>query len=185
MLGGCGIWVTAEQRGDCLSQVLWPETNGSGASGICDLALGVDKEEAIRPGAVRLHCAIVHLVNARREMVVELQLGGVSDGAAIGDGDRIADCGTAHVPAIDRMSLADIDVEELDLVAELLLEGIEAHGLFGERASGEAAEDQGHRSDPSEVGKADEAIALRAGQCEVRCKLALPRSLGLVMEDPS
>ena len=113
------------------------------------------------------------------------------DFRCLGDSAALVGCGgivngrAPHVPAIDGMSLSDVDVEEVDLVAELFLEGIEAHGLFGKRASGEATEDQGHRSDASEVGKADEPITLGGAQCEVRCKLALPRGLGLVMEDPS
>ena len=84
----------------------------------------------------------------------------------------MADVVPAHVPAVGRMGLTDVDHQELDPLVVLLVELSKAHGPFHERGSGEAPEDQRDGSLSTELRQSNGRRALRVLQLETRREIS-------------
>jgi hypothetical protein len=117
------------------------------ASAINDFPGFVNNVEAFRPCCIGVIGNVVHVVHGKRQGKMETLDEVVGDGDSLREGMRLGVANVLihvglHLPFIERMSLADIDGEEIGAVLVIVIERDEVAYLAAERRSGVASEDQ-------------------------------------------
>lgn len=133
--------------GDGGAEVGWVEAEGTGFAFIDDAALLIDEVEAVGPAGVSLLGRVIEVIEDGRELDAEFADAGVGDFAALvevagaGEDDTVFDI-ALRLPDVAGMRLEDVDGEEADAIAVVVVELVEGRNLPPVGRSGVAAEDE-------------------------------------------
>ena len=142
-----------------------------------NLPVLVDNIQPIGPCAIGQAHGVVHVVDKHRDGYLQPLLARLGDSGALVvrrgllEHDPLPLIGP-HLPAVARVGFADIDNEELDPVAEPLLDGFKSANLAPERRSRIATEDENDGTLASEARQLDLALAVKFSEGEVRGRVA-------------
>jgi hypothetical protein len=134
----------------CRRQLIRFKPKGTRFTLECNAALRVDQVNAIRPTRVGLFGRIAKLVEHRRKLYAKFSNAGPGNERAIffsfraGKNNLVFDI-ALHLPDVAGMRLGDVNNQESNTLAILLVELIQGRNLPPERGSRIAAEYQDHR----------------------------------------
>ena len=170
--------------GDRLFPFVRPEEHRAHAALVGDLAALGDQVEPLGHRRVVLGDLIVHFVDQGRHLEGQL------DHAGLADLDTFfhrfvlrKEHGVLLVlfdlPAVGRMDLSQVDDEEVDLVAIVLIDLVEGPSLGPKRRSGVTTEDQRNGSLLRPIGEA-KGLTLLSAEARQEGKLEIPTGLPLL-----
>lgn len=138
------------EASECGGEFVGLESEGTGAALVCDAAVGVDQINAIGPAGVLPLSRIAELVEHRGKPDPQLAHAEPCKRRAFllvpgtCEDDLILNI-ALHLPDVTGVRFSDVNHEEGDLIAVLLIQLVECGNLPAKRWSGIAAEDQHRR----------------------------------------
>jgi hypothetical protein len=147
------------------------------ASAINDFPGFVNNVEAFRPCCIGVIGNVVHVVHGKRQGKMETPDEVVGDGDSLREGVRLGVADVLihvglHLPFIERMSLANIDGEEVGAVLVIVIECDEVAYLAAERRSGVASEDEDQWALADPFSQVKAGLAIEREQPHVRRAVA-------------
>lgn len=147
------------------------------ASAINDFPGFVNNVEAFRPCCIGVIGNVVHVVHGKRHGKMETLDEVVGDGDSLREGVRLSVADVLihvglHLPFIERMSLADIDGEEIGAVLVIVIERDEVAYLAAEGRSGVASEDEDQWALADPFAQVKGGLAVERKQTHVRRAVA-------------
>jgi hypothetical protein len=147
------------------------------ASAINDFPGFVNNVEAFRPCGIGVISNVVHVVHGKRQGEMETLYEVVGDGDSLREGVRLGVADVLihvglHLPFIERMSLADIDGEEIGAVLVIVIERDEVAYLAAEGWSGVASEDEDQWALADSFAQVKGGLAVERKQTHVRRAVA-------------
>ena len=175
----CARFLFGEHHGYLLFEFRGLEAERAPAPFVRNFPALVDEIQAVGHAAVEMADAVVHLVHDQRALSssrrhsISRRFRSARRRSSVGRMRRRRVV-RRHPPAVGRVCFADVDVDELNPVAVLLVQPFEVPKLGTVRPSGKAPEDEHHRFLAAVVAKRDRRLRRRGLPARSRARSLRP-----------
>lgn len=148
------------------------ESERAGFALICDSALRVDEVQTVWPPGIGAFCHVTEIIDHSRQLDAQAIDAGPGEGDTLGIISRACKDEfffdiVFRLPDIARMGFQDVDDQERNTIAILLVKAVQGGNLPPERRSCVAAEDQYDGLLGSECAQLDTSAFVELGKIEV------------------